>query len=441
MTAARAVPSYQNAEAKPEPPQYAEFDMSKKGGGDALPAMPSWDGANSKKVLLEEEDDDAVELEQLKKPDAGQSTASLNAVGSMSNSSQSQFGAAAGAAGAAGVAGVAAQAGANGYRMPPSRSATDPYGANGNGYNNYGNGGAFNQPRDQANQGYGNQAYGAQGYGNQGYGAAGGAMGQEQNPYGDDYNNNNNNNAAGYGRGPAGPAGPNQGYPPRGARSYDDYGRNVTPRMGTPGNAGAYGRPAPTASPAPYGPGAYGNPAQTQSPAPSQGGYGYGQRTNTPNSYGRQYPPNPQRQFSGESAPPNPRRQFSGESAPPNPQRQYSGDTAPVMDMDPPQQYGQQRSHTPNSYGRQYPPNPQRQYSADAASPTDYEPQYANAHTNPLDVDSQTSPIQNSGGFDFTSGFSRPGTTPPASTPSPAPGQTPNGGAAYPGYRAYKPAQ
>ncbi|KAK2768917.1 fibroin-3-like protein [Colletotrichum kahawae] len=40
------------------PPQYAEFDVSKSGGkedGDALPAMPSWEGAGSKKVAVEEE--------------------------------------------------------------------------------------------------------------------------------------------------------------------------------------------------------------------------------------------------------------------------------------------------------------------------------------------------------------------------------------------------
>ncbi len=50
-------------------PQYAEFDVSKpKGGEDALPAMPSWESAGKKKIMLEEED--AVELDQLKKPEA-----------------------------------------------------------------------------------------------------------------------------------------------------------------------------------------------------------------------------------------------------------------------------------------------------------------------------------------------------------------------------------
>ncbi|KAK0731626.1 hypothetical protein B0H67DRAFT_597475 [Lasiosphaeris hirsuta] len=61
------------------PPQYAEFDVSKKGEAaheDALPAMPSWEGAGKKKVLVEEEE---VEMDQLKKPEAsGQDPDLLN---------------------------------------------------------------------------------------------------------------------------------------------------------------------------------------------------------------------------------------------------------------------------------------------------------------------------------------------------------------------------
>jgi hypothetical protein len=392
MTAARAVPTtptYEGSVAKPEPPQYAEFDMSKKGGVDDLPAMPSWEGANSKKVLLEEEE---VELEQLKKPEP----ASLNAVGSTSTSVSP-------VSPSTPFPGAAVQNNANsGYRMPPSRSTTDPYGANG--YNNYGNrngSGSFNQSRDQLNQGYdqgyGNSGYGnqAQGYGNQGYG---GAMRQEQqNPYGSDYN------AAGYARGPMNQ---NQGYPQqRGARSYDDYGRSVTPRsgpprMGTPGNP-AYGRPAPTASPAPYGAGAYGNHNRTQSPAPSQGGYGGAAYANV----NRTQSPAPSQGGYGYA----------------------------------------QRSNTGNSYGRQYPPNPQRQYSNEVSQHTESSEvvtQYATAHPDPYELEKTQSPIQNTGGFDFTSGYSRPPTAAPnSSPPSPAPQQTTGGAAAYPGYRAYKPAQ
>jgi hypothetical protein len=50
-------------------PQYAEFETGKKnaGGEDALPAMPSWEGASSKKVMMEEE---AVEMNNLQRPEA-----------------------------------------------------------------------------------------------------------------------------------------------------------------------------------------------------------------------------------------------------------------------------------------------------------------------------------------------------------------------------------
>ena len=47
------------------PPQYAEFESGKKGGEDALPQMPSWEGAASKKVELEEE---SHEMNNLKSP-------------------------------------------------------------------------------------------------------------------------------------------------------------------------------------------------------------------------------------------------------------------------------------------------------------------------------------------------------------------------------------
>ncbi|OAA37253.1 hypothetical protein NOR_07269 [Metarhizium rileyi] len=48
-------------------PQYAEFDVSKKGGEDALPRMPSWETAESKKVMVEGEE---VEMSNLKKSPA-----------------------------------------------------------------------------------------------------------------------------------------------------------------------------------------------------------------------------------------------------------------------------------------------------------------------------------------------------------------------------------
>ncbi|KPM41783.1 hypothetical protein AK830_g4784 [Neonectria ditissima] len=46
-----------------EPPQYAEFETgNKRGDEDSLPEMPSWEGAGSKKIAMEED----VEMENLK---------------------------------------------------------------------------------------------------------------------------------------------------------------------------------------------------------------------------------------------------------------------------------------------------------------------------------------------------------------------------------------
>ncbi|KAI1859773.1 hypothetical protein JX265_010222 [Neoarthrinium moseri] len=368
MTAAHSVPHFDGAVAKPEPPQYAEFETGKKAGGDELPAMPSWEGANSKKVLLEEED--AVELEQLKKPEASQN-APLMAPGSMSHPSSPN-------------------PGNSPYGAPVSQQQGSYYGNNGYGQ----------MSRDNVSQGY-DQNYGASGYGNQGYGAPGygaaagamgamgaaGAMGQQRTrtPH-QDYNN-----GGGYGRGPM-----DQGYPQsRTPRPYDEYSRSGTPRSGTPGG-GAYGRPPPGRSPAPPN-GPYGNPGRMQSPAPSQRGYGYPQRSHTQDSY--------------------------------NAMRANAQDN-----------YAPQRSYTQDGYGRQLAANPQRQYSSDSTVPLtrpETGRQYSDASFQQEPVQ-PSSPIQNSGGFDFTSGYSR--STPDiAPRPSPPPQQANGGGAAYPGYRAYKP--
>ncbi|KAK2612464.1 hypothetical protein QQS21_001568 [Conoideocrella luteorostrata] len=64
------------APAKYEPPQYAEFDVSKKGGEDSLPQMPGWEQGSSKKVMMEEE----VEMSNLKKsPTLDQNRQRMNA--------------------------------------------------------------------------------------------------------------------------------------------------------------------------------------------------------------------------------------------------------------------------------------------------------------------------------------------------------------------------
>ncbi|MCJ1297990.1 hypothetical protein MMC08_000779 [Hypocenomyce scalaris] len=61
---------YQPAPPPPsyEPPQFARFDVSKNGrvNGDALPAMPSWDAANKRKILDEEQNrDEDMEMGRL----------------------------------------------------------------------------------------------------------------------------------------------------------------------------------------------------------------------------------------------------------------------------------------------------------------------------------------------------------------------------------------
>ncbi|KAK5170002.1 hypothetical protein LTR04_005233 [Oleoguttula sp. CCFEE 6159] len=80
------MPPYQQYQSAPPPiyaagaPQYAQFDAhgGAKGGGkfneDALPAMPSWDTATSKKVEHPVEEGDDVELNHLD-PDVNSSSA------------------------------------------------------------------------------------------------------------------------------------------------------------------------------------------------------------------------------------------------------------------------------------------------------------------------------------------------------------------------------
>ena len=387
--------------SKPEPPQYAEFDSGQKGGGDELPSMPSWEGASSKKVMIEEE---AVELEQLKKPDPAPNAPLMGAMAPNPMSSPVSPAAGHGPYGPP-------QASQNGYMAAAHSESNLSYGqGQGQGYGNY-NGG-YQPPQETGVQGYGNQGYGSQGYGNQGHGnqgaydtqgygtpgygtevmaagAAGAAMmGQGRRTPHQDYDN------GAYARGPM-----DQGYPApsQTPMPYDQYSRS-----GTPAAAG-YGRQPPR-YPTPQGNGAYGAPNRMQSPAPqppaaNQGGYGggYDQRSQTPNSYGRQQPSAPLRQNTYDAAPSS----LSQSSAP---RRQNTYDAAA----------------------------PRRQNTYDAAPPPLAQPPPT---AQQYDSSPLASPIQNTGGFDFTSGFSRPGTTEPVAPPA----QSNGTGGAYPGYRAYKP--
>ena len=265
-----------------EPPQYAEFDISKKGAAheDALPAMPSWEGTGTKKVLVE---DGAVEMENLKKPD---------------NAAQS----------------LPLMAGASRGASPASPDTRGPYGAQQDDYgasNPYlAAGAAEADPYAMNDAGY-DQGYNGSG---RGYGPSSSSLGVDQ--YG----------MAGAGamgpgrRSPRGYAGDgyaqNQGYPQSRPQqgSYDDYRRNGaspqpmgydmdrrSPRMpDVMGGGGGYGDQGPRRSPAP--PAGYG-----------RGGGGYEQ-----DPYRA-----PQRQYSSDStrplARPSPQHQNSyGESPSPN---------------------------------------------------------------------------------------------------------------------------
>ncbi|KAK8095483.1 hypothetical protein PG999_013505 [Apiospora kogelbergensis] len=392
-----AAPSFA---AKSEPPQYAEFDMGKKGGGDELPQMPSWDGASSKKVLIEE---DAVELEPMKKPDTMQN-ASLMAAGGVSRGVSPNG---VSPAGGNSPYGPPSQAGPNGY-MGAARPENNMYGMNGNAsgqvYNDGFNNGSYGQvSRENMNQGYRNQPYsdpsGGQGY-DQGYGMPAAGAVAVASAMGQGYNNN-----GGYGHEQMN-QGMNQGYPQsRTPRPYDDYSRSITPS-----NA-AYGNAPPPRGPTPQGNGPYGgSPNRMRTPAPQQqGGDGY----NDPRGYNQ-----------GGYGGPDPRMRAS----PAPQQQQQSG-------------YGQNggyggygaRSQTPNGYGRQ----PQQQPGPRRQNTYDVTPQTARAppQRSYTDVPPPVSPIQNAGGFDFSSGYSRSD-----DSASPQPPQAANGGKAYPGYRTYKPA-
>ncbi|KAI0113950.1 hypothetical protein GGR51DRAFT_472495 [Nemania sp. FL0031] len=341
-------PMHSGFDSKPSVPQFAEFDTGNKKDADALPAMPSWEEASSKKVLIEE---DSVEMEPLKKPDQTQ------------NSHM------------------------NGANMPlatptPPR-AVSPYGPLSAGA---GNSNGYMAPGHNENGGYGMNQQGYNGYDNQGYGqqypsdnmnnmmGAAGAVGRRSPRQ--DYNN-------GYDQ-----QNMNQGYSQypqsRTPRPYnDEFGRSGTPTsynrdyQGLAANDGYRnnrGSPAPQAG---YG---YGNPPPRMGTPGAQAGYGYNNARRSP---------------------------------------------APQADYRSPQ-----RSRTQDDYAQQYPASRQ-EYSNNSYG--------GYGHPEPeqyVQPQSPTSPIRNNSGFDFNSGYSRPD-----SRSGSAPPQSANGGAAYPGYRSYKPAQ
>ncbi|KAL3306635.1 fibroin-3 related protein [Colletotrichum asianum] len=363
------------------PPQYAEFDVSKSGGkedGDALPAMPSWEGAGSKKVAIEEE----VELEQMNKPAASPNpNMPLMAPNAMSHPNSPM-------PGDRSPYGQNGQAGASGYF--PNQSA-DPYAMNNQGFNNnYDNG------YGQSNSSFGVDQYGAAAAA----GAAGGmAMNQGRRTPAREFNNN------GYG--------PQRGqtFPPPqheldggfGGFEQGGYGMGRPPRNG----------PSPVPSRAFTAP-----PRNGPSPAPA----GY-RRSPAPDYRGSPAPP-----------PADYRRS-------PAPQDPYRRSPAPQNDNG----FDQQDQYGNDNYNRQQYGGGARQYSSESTRPL-AAPQrsYTGDHA------PQSPDLQNSGGFDFQSGYSRPqqynynrgpATGQPMHAEPEEEEQRPpqSSGGTYPGYKAYQP--
>ena len=249
---------------KPEPPQYAQFEVGKNGlavdpktaalSEDALPPMPSWETAAKKHVLTEEEKN-AVELGELD-PVTGQKVPLMSG------------------------------AAATGLSMPPSPvNGHSPYGAPGQPI-----GGAYsdNIPGDH----YAQHPGAVNGNGRE-YGQAAAPV--------DSYAQNGPDGRGGYGA----PSRPGRGGPGRGGP-----GRGYGPPQDFEGQGRGYGAPAQD----PYA-------ADAGFTGAAVGGYGRPQPSreysNNSNSSQRPFPPQPQRQYSSDSARPlNPGRGYSDRTYP-----------------------------------------------------------------------------------------------------------------------------
>ncbi|KAK4170273.1 hypothetical protein QBC43DRAFT_2952 [Cladorrhinum sp. PSN259] len=408
-------------------PQYAVFDDGKSkghsGNEDALPAMPSWEGAESKKIEVEEE---AVELSQLKKPEAQtqpQSPTMMNGAAALNTGPQ---------------------------RTTPSPGPRSPYGPPGpnpagNGY--YPPTAMDNDPYSQTAQSY-NQS-GAYGKQDQGYGAQGGAMGPgrrspyDDNGYSDGYNNTNNNinNINTYGQARTGPQktgyGGHDGY---GQQPYDTYNSQADQGYGMPQHP-----PAQELDGAGYGQGSL------RSPVVQGAGYGRydqdsrrapGSQDDYSNGYGGRSLRSPTAGQGDYSSP------YGADSRqPPAPQgANYSSPYGAESRRSPAPQGGdyfsQQRTQSPA----------QADYGSGYSKRPGVTPQYSSESTQPLrapqrqytgsDMNSSIGVTPESG-FDFSSGYSRP---PPAANgvqggyrqPSPVnDGFQQQSTTSYPGYKPY----
>lgn len=350
---------------KAEPPQYASFDVSKKAEGeDALPAMPTWGEAESKKVALVEE---AVELQQLKPEANGQNAPLMNGMSP---------------AGTPGTMTPVHGGGVSPYGPLGSQAAPSGYmgagGVPGQGYNQMHNGYDQSTTSFHTEQSWGvtgispGQDYG-QGHPQMGYGQDGYSREPGEMPYGEHagYGEYGNHGAVnqGYGMGPARSMTGGSNPPMVGAAAYPDRShgspapqqaqlaqqRQFDPRIA----------PQRTYSPAPQQQDQFANgPQRTFSPAP-----GGPQRTYSPAPGPPRGGPGPQRQWSGDAAPPGPPggppRTFSrapGPRSSPGPQRQRPTGESGLPPRRPPyRQYSTDAEQTA--------PAPRHNFSSDAPRP------------------------------------------------------------------------
>jgi hypothetical protein len=404
----------------PDFAQYATFDSGGKKNEDALPQMPSWEGAEAKKVYLEEE---AVEMNALKKPEASGQTAGITAMGgavsptgARSPANRSPYGP------------PGAGPGANGF-FAASAVENDPYAQGAPAYNQPGT--AYTEPE-------------------QGYGMAVAGMGpgrrspqtHNNGGYNDPYNNTANGN---YGQ--------THDYPDPGRQgSYDNYGAAAPQPYDNntydnyPPQGAAYGasrhqtphnemdatpyladsRRSPALTQGPYGPDA------RRSPGPPQPG-----RYGSPNYGDARRSPGPA-QGQGQGPYGDARRS-------PGPGAAYGG----------PSPSSSSANRTPAPYGAPRAP-PRRQYTNGSSISN------SDNNNNNMHMHSSTpgpAPLRSdAGGVDVTSGYSRPPGPGPATATSPVGvgggyrqtspgpaelhgsehGQQQQGG--YPGYKAYSPA-
>lgn len=478
------------------PPQYAEFDMSKKGGEDSLPHMPSWDNAGSRKVRVEEE---AVEMSNMKKSptldlnNGRMATPSPGPVSPMSPgmtpggaSHRGPYGAVPGSSSGHmsnnsqhSQQGLVPNQQSPGYGQP---GAAGPYSNRNQGYfrpqpfdaNRQSAGfGLDDEPYDdpttsmaavgtqnypghgQMNQPYGNGAMGAMGAAGA-IGAAGAAAGAMA-----IHNNVNRSHEQQYGA-----HGSNMGMQSP-ASELQDHPYAAPPVMAAAA-IGHGGRSSPAANRSAYGQNQSHDQYAEMPVMPSNRDSHHGAvELESPAAA-----PVPQTSFTSELAgSPAPegygvRRTGTGDDRAGGPSQRRPVGMDPRMRNGPgakPRQHPNQRGESP--YGRQQPrgaPGPRNDqgyvktpYSPPGGNVRAYSPATGPQRPSPQPLSRPaprsannsygqsppSSPITNNAGFDFTSGFSRPKEfeRQPSDTAS-APRQSPTR-PGYPGYRAYQPGQ